>query len=177
MAYNSMSIPERVLSPHNQKSMTPQGGSPDLRVSASRGALSIQSSHPALGQSPKMSLCLGGNQTSTRSSSQDYQVPSSPNVQENQTQKLSSSQHSDFSPDCDTISSTTDDDTDWDEDDTNNSPQSSHVYRFSRADELDQEEIKETLVAPMLSPFKKQLIDRITKEFWVIFNQESEIIQ
>lgn len=31
-AYNAMSIPARVLSPHNQKSMAPQGGPPDLRV-------------------------------------------------------------------------------------------------------------------------------------------------
>ena len=124
-----------------------------------------------------MPLCLGGNQASTRSSSQDCQVPSSPNVQETHTQKLSSSQHADFSPGCDIFSWTTDDATDWDEDDTYNSPQSSHVYRFSRTDEFDPEEIKETLVAPMLSPFKKQLIDRIMKEFWVIFNQESEIIQ
>jgi hypothetical protein len=172
-----MSIPERLLSPHNQQFMTPQGGPPDLRVSASEDTLSIQSSHPALAQSPKNATMLGDNQASTRSSSQDCQVPSSPEVQENHTQKLSSSQHADFSPGCDTSSSITDDDTDWDEDDTNNSPQSSHVYRFSRTDELDQEEIKETLVAPMLLPFKKQLIDRIMKEFWVIFNQESDIIQ
>jgi hypothetical protein len=32
-AYNSMNIPARVLSPLNQKSMGPQGGPPDLRVS------------------------------------------------------------------------------------------------------------------------------------------------
>jgi hypothetical protein len=172
-----MSIPERVLSPHDQKSMTSQGEPLDLLVSSSEDALGIQSSHPALAQSQKTPVCLGGNQASTRSSSQDCQVPSSPNVQENHTQKLSSSQHADFSPGCDTPSSTTDDDTDWDEDDTNNSPQSSHIYRISRTDELDQEEIKESLVAPMLSPFKKQLIDRIMKEFWVIFNQESEITQ
>jgi hypothetical protein len=172
-----MSIPERLLSPHNQKSMTFQDGPPDLRVSASEYSLGIQSSHPALVQSPKMPLCLDSNQASTRSSSQGFQVPSPPNVQENHTQKLSSSQHTDLSPGCDTPSSTTDDNTDWDEDDTNNSPQSSHVYRFSRTDELDQEEIKETLVAPMLLPFKEQLIDRIMKEFWFIFNQESEIIQ
>jgi hypothetical protein len=172
-----MSIPERVLSPHEKKSTTGQVEPPNIPVSVSEDTLGIQSSHPALAQSPQMPVCLGGNQVSTRSSSQDYQVPSSPNVQEDHTQNLSSSQHADFSPGGDTLSSTTDDDTDWDEDDTNNSPQSSHIYRFSRTDELDQEEIKETLVAPMLSPFKKQLIDRIMKEFWVIFNQESETIQ
>jgi hypothetical protein len=31
-AYNSMNIPARVLSPHEQKSMASQGGPPDLRV-------------------------------------------------------------------------------------------------------------------------------------------------
>ena len=111
-ADNSMSIPEQVLSPHNQKSTTPQGGPPDLGVSESEDTLSIQPSHPALAESLKMPLCLGGNQASTKSSSQDCQVPSSPNVQETHTQKLSSSQHADFSPGCDTLSWTTDDSTD-----------------------------------------------------------------
>jgi hypothetical protein len=157
--------------------MTGQAEPLNLPVSASEDTFGIQSSYPALAQSPKMPVCLDGNQASTRSSSQDCQVPSSLNVQENHTQKLSSNQHADFSPGCDTLPSTTDDDTNWDEDDNNNSPQSSHIYRFSRTNELDQEEIKETWVAPMLSPFKKQLIDRIMKEFWAVFNQESEIIQ
>jgi hypothetical protein len=137
----------------------------------------IESSHPSVTQSPKMPRCPDGDRASTRSLSQDSRDPSSPNVQENHTQKLSSSPYADFSPGGDTPSSITDEDTDWSEDDINNSPQSSRVYYFSKTDQLDQGEIKETLVAPILSPFKKQLIDRIMKEFWVIFNQENEIIQ
>jgi hypothetical protein len=34
-AYNSMNIPARVLSPHEQKAMVSQGGPPDLRVAVS----------------------------------------------------------------------------------------------------------------------------------------------
>ena len=124
-----------------------------------------------------MPLCPEGNQVLTRPSSQDCQVPSSPSIQENYTPKPPSSPHADFSSGFDTLSSATDDDADWSEDDINNSPQSFHVDSFTNIGQLNEGEIKESLVAPMLSPFKKQLIDRIMDEFWIIFSQENEIIQ
>jgi hypothetical protein len=48
---------------------------------------------------------------------------------------------------------------------------------FPQKEFLFQEQVKDSLTQPVFSPMKQELIDRIMKEFWVMFNQESEAIQ
>ena len=62
----------------------------------------------------------------------------------------------------------------------NNSVQDLDFSSFSSISQEDcfsQAQVKDTLTRPVFSPMKQALIDRIMKEFWIIFNQETEGIQ
>jgi hypothetical protein len=75
----------------------------------------------------------------------------------------------------DSLSSFTEDDTDWGED------ENSTVYDFQFADfsaisdrrSFSQNEIKVNLTRPVFSPMKQEMVDRIMKEFWSIWDGES----
>jgi hypothetical protein len=78
-----------------------------------------------------------------------------------------------------TLSSFTEDDTDWGEDEIAGSLQDLHFTdfsAFSREGLFSQDQMNETLMRPVFSPMKEELIDRIMKEFWAIFDQESGTI-
>jgi hypothetical protein len=75
-----------------------------------------------------------------------------------------------------TLSSFTEDDTDWGEDEITGSLQDLHFADFSAFSQegvFSQDQMNETLMRPVFSPMKEELIDRIMKEFWSIFDQES----
>ncbi|PMD34500.1 hypothetical protein L207DRAFT_638973 [Hyaloscypha variabilis F] len=72
------------------------------------------------------------------------------------------------------------DDSDYGESEANGSVQDLYFSGFSafpQKEFLFQEQVKDSLTQPVFSPMKQELIDRIMKEFWVMFNQESEAIQ
>lgn len=119
------------------------------------------------------SPCTHSNQVVASSLSDRIRLPSSPGVGGSPTTKDSEASHADSSPGYDTLASITDDDTDWGEDESTDA----HVYHFSKSGEAACEEMNQTLIQPLLSPFKQELIGRIMKEFWIIFNQENETIQ
>jgi hypothetical protein len=78
-----------------------------------------------------------------------------------------------------TLSSFTEDDTDWGEDEIAGSLQDLHFTDFSAFSQeglFSQDQVNETLMRPVFSPMKEELIDRIMKEFWAIFDQESGTI-
>ncbi|PMD50679.1 uncharacterized protein K444DRAFT_274932 [Hyaloscypha bicolor E] len=78
-----------------------------------------------------------------------------------------------------TLSSFTEDDTDWGEDEITGSLQDLHFADFSAFSQeslFSQDQMNETLMRPVFSPMKEELIDRIMKEFWAIFDQESGTI-
>jgi hypothetical protein len=75
-----------------------------------------------------------------------------------------------------TLSSFTEDDTDWGEDESTGSLQDLHFADFSPFSQeglISQDQMKETLMRPVFSPVREELVDRIMKEFWAIFDQES----
>jgi hypothetical protein len=79
-----------------------------------------------------------------------------------------------------TLSSFTDDDSDWGDDEAYGSAHDLHFSSFSAFSSkvaLSQEQVKDSLTHPVFSPMKKELINRLMKEFWVIFNQENEVNQ
>ncbi|KAG4436548.1 hypothetical protein IFR05_007986 [Cadophora sp. M221] len=79
-----------------------------------------------------------------------------------------------------TLSSFTEDESDWGEDDSTSSVQDMHFPGFSafaKQDVLSPDQVKQSLTRPVFSPMKQELIDRIMNEFWVIFNQDSEATQ
>jgi len=72
-----------------------------------------------------------------------------------------------------TLSSFTEDDTDWGEDEIAGSLQDLHFADFSAFSQeglFSQDQMNETLIRPVFSPIKEELIDRIMKEFWAIFD-------
>jgi hypothetical protein len=78
-----------------------------------------------------------------------------------------------------TLSSFTEDDTDWGEDEMTGSLRDFHFSGFSelsRESLSSQDQIKDTLTRRVFSPMQQQLIDRIMKEFWAIFDQERDAI-
>jgi len=75
-----------------------------------------------------------------------------------------------------TLSSFAEDDTDWGEDEITGSLQDLHFADFSAFSQeglFSQDQMNETLMRPVFSPMKEELIDRIMKEFWAMFDQES----
>jgi hypothetical protein len=79
-----------------------------------------------------------------------------------------------------TLSYLTEDETDWGEDEIINSVHDLDFSSFSsisQEDCLSQARVEDSLTRPVFSPIKQALIDRIMKEFWIIFNQETVGIQ
>jgi hypothetical protein len=122
-----------------------------------------------------------GNQTLTRCQTQEGSRRSSaPTLDdESATKPTPSVQGESSSSRSNTLSSFTEDDTDWGEDEIDGSVHDLHFSSFSAfsKEEVLSQEVKDSLMRPVFSPMKQKLIDRIMKEFWVIFNQESEAIQ
>jgi hypothetical protein len=84
-----------------------------------------------------------------------------------------------FSSRTNTLSSFTEDDTDCGEDEITGSLRDFHFpgfSEFSREGLSSQEQIKDALARRVFSPMQEQLIDRIMKEFWAIFDQERDAI-
>ena len=78
-----------------------------------------------------------------------------------------------------TLSSFTEEDTDWSGDEVASS-QDLHFPGFSAFTTtglFSQEEIEDSLIDLVLSPVKQELIDRIMEEFWGIFDQRGGGIQ
>jgi hypothetical protein len=121
-----------------------------------------------------------GNPKIAESQSQNSGVPSSPKAHDQCTINLSPSPQGESSSRNNTLSSLADDDTDWGEDELTGNIQDLHFPGFSaiaRDGLLSQDQMEESLTRPIFSPMKQELIDRIMKEFWVIFNQETEATQ
>jgi hypothetical protein len=107
----------------------------------------------------------------------DSDIPSSPTLNNKCTNEQSSSVQGEPSSRTNTLSSITEDDTDWGDDEITGSLQDLHFpgfSAFSKEKSPSQDLMKESLTQPIFSPMKQALTDRIMKEFWDIFNQESE---
>jgi hypothetical protein len=121
------------------------------------------------------------SQTLATLPTQSSRRPSPPTLGDKSTIKPIPSVHDESSSSrSNTLSSFTDDNSDWGEDEANGSVQDLYFpgfSAFSQKEVLSQEQVKDSLTRPVFSPMKQELIDRIMKEFWVIFNQESEAIQ
>ena len=155
----------------------------ELQVASSsigHGSENSLENYPSRDQSQVSSTVLRqDNQTLTTCGTQDSRKLSSQTLDEKNA-TIPSVQGEYFSSRSNTWSSFTDDDTDWGEDDVTSSVQDLYFAGFSsysKEDCLSQEEVKDNLTRPVISPMKQELIDRIMKEFWVIFNQESEAVQ
>jgi hypothetical protein len=124
---------------------------------------------------------LKENQMLTTCQMQDSDRPSSPNIDDKMAiEPMPSVEGGSSSSRSNTLSYFTEDETDWGEDEFNNSVQDLDFSSFSSISQEDcfsQAQVKDTLTRPVFSPMKQALIDRIMKEFWIIFNQETEGIQ
>jgi hypothetical protein len=141
-----------------------------LEASASRDQLQISST-----------VLPKAKQTLTTFQIQDSGPPSSPTLDEKRAiETMPSVDGGSSSSRSNTLSSFTEDETDWGEDEVINSVQDLDFSSFSsisQEDCLSQARVKDSLTRPVFSPMKQALIDRIMKEFWIIFNQETEGIQ
>jgi hypothetical protein len=121
------------------------------------------------------------NQTLTTYPTQSFRRLSLPTYDDKSVVKPMRSIHGESSSSrSNTLSSFTDDDSDYGESEANGSVQDlyfSGFSAFSQKEFLFQEQVKDSLTQPVFSSMKQELIDRIMKEFWVMFNQESEAIQ
>lgn len=120
-------------------------------------------------------------QTFTNCQMEDSDRPSSPTLDDTMAiEPIRSVNGGSSSSRSNTLSYFTEDETDWGEDEFNNSVQDLDFSNFSSISQEDcysQAQVKDTLTRPVFSPMKQALIDRIMKEFWIIFNQETEGIQ
>jgi hypothetical protein len=119
-------------------------------------------------------------QTPKNCQMQDSDRTSSPTLDTMPLEPIPSVEGGSSSSRSNTLSYFTEDETDWGEEEANNSGQEIYFSSFSsisQKDCLSQAQVKDSLTQPVFSPMKLALIDRIMKEFWIIFNQETEGIQ
>jgi hypothetical protein len=126
-------------------------------------------------------VLLKENQMLITCQMQDSDRPSSPHIDDKMAiESMPSVEGGPSSSRSNTLSSFTEDETDWGEDEVTNSVQDLDFSGFSSISQehcLSQARFKDSLTQPVFSPMKLALIDRIMKEFWIIFNQETESIQ
>lgn len=84
---------------------------------------------------------------------------------------LASSPETDVSEDISDNESVSDCSTDWGDDQITSSP-GSDLYRILEKFPNDHAEGEKNLLRPIMSPMKRDLMDRIMAEFWTIVNQE-----
>jgi hypothetical protein len=81
-----------------------------------------------------------------------------------------------------TLTSFTEEESDWGEDEITESLQDinfsdfSDLSAFARQGMSSDDQLEDTLTQRVFSPMQQQLIDRIMKEFWAIFDQEPEAL-
>jgi hypothetical protein len=114
--------------------------------------------------------------TVDRSESQDPCSPLPPILDDKIGVKpISSVQSESTSSQCDTLSSTTEEESDWGQDEITGSLQDlqfSDFSAFSREIMSSGGQNKDHLTRRVFSPMQQQLIDRLMKDFWATFDQE-----
>lgn len=71
------------------------------------------------------------------------------------------------------------DDTDWEDDGIRGLPKDPVIFEyFSNVLQSKDLKVNDSLISPILDPFKRAIVERIMKDFWKIFNQQwSEAIR
>jgi hypothetical protein len=75
----------------------------------------------------------------------------------------------------DSLTSASNNDTDWDEDEIADSLHKLRASTLPQASQPPQSSSIEHLVKPILSPMKRELVDRMMNEFWAVFNQDNDL--
>lgn len=98
-----------------------------------------------------------------------------PPLQTNSGGKLGSNSPPGSSERSDTHTSSSDNDTDWEEDEMADSLHKVRASTLHQASQSPQSSNIEHLIKPILSPMKGELVDRMMNEFWAVFNQDNDL--
>ncbi|KAN0104839.1 hypothetical protein V8E51_010584 [Hyaloscypha variabilis] len=140
-------------------------------------------SKPAEAEISKPSVTPGGLDCNSTAAARDLTNPlknsMSLNVEPGSKQ-VTPTDPSRLSTRSDTFSSFTEDGTDWGEEVTGNDdlhfPGFSAFSVFAEGSSNLDDDIRDSLTRPVLSPMKRSLVDRIMKEFWSILDQETHVL-
>jgi hypothetical protein len=126
----------------------------------------------------KAPLSEQGSPTSATHPQDQSQTQSSPDPKHERAESPPESAN-DVSSRNNSLSSFTEDDTDWGEDENTNSYdfQFADFSAVSEASSSSRDEIKVGLTRPVFSPLKQGIVDRIMKEFWSLWDGEGGIFR
>ena len=80
---------------------------------------------------------------------------------------------SDSTIEMQTDSTLSEDDTDWEDDGIPGLPEDPVIFEyFSNVLQSKDLKVNDSLISPILDPFKRAIVERIMKDFWKIFNQQ-----
>lgn len=91
-------------------------------------------------------------------------------------QRQTSSPSAMFSSGSETCSWSSDNDTDWEDDESDHEHRIGTTVVIKGSNILEEQVLPNFLTKPVLSKMKQELVDRIMVEFWQIFNQEKDFI-